>query len=268
VFNPEAGEAYHAFTTGYTGKDGSITLSAGLAHGVQKDATYGIYLSNVIADENTIRGYLMVNSVNDDFSATLRFPAETFSLPPVFYAVETRCPEETVNIFFPDASIESTHISTICPFPSWKKVETIKEANITLRNVGDEISFSWNGVTGDHEPEHMRKTELNDDTPIAVNKDFIRTVRNAARFTYHVSRSSPSNSSVSGGLSVNLQEIDMVTEKITGEDILNGGFAELKLSKDKRRGPFCLTLNNSNNFAVWPFIFICEAETLDICASV
>ena len=268
LFNPAAGEAYHAFVSGRTLKDGSIALAAGSAHGVLIGAVYGIYSSNVIADWNTVLGHLVVDNVNDDISSTLCLPmgSEPFHFPTIFYAVESHCPHKTVNIFFPDAS---THITTICSSPNSKRVESIKDANITLKLDKDIVSFSWNGVTNDN--ERMRKTARRTDVTLLSMKtekrQILRLVRNAARFTYHLTRSSPDNSLVSRGLTVQFQEVDAATEKPTGKDLLEGGFAELKLAVNETRGPFCLILKNENNFPVWPYIFICEPDGFDICAS-
>jgi len=265
VFNPAAGEAYHAFISGHTLKDGSIALAAGFAHGVQARAVYGIYASNVIGDRNRVLGYLVVASVNDDNNSTLRLPvgSEPFHCPTIFYAVESHCPHQTVNIFFPD---HSPHITTICSIPNSKRVESIEDANITLNFDKDTVSFSWNGVTNDN--ERMRKTTRRRDPSLLLmkreEKRILRMVKNAARLTYHLTRSSPDNSLVSRGLTAELREVDAVTGEPTGKDLLDDGFAELKLAVKETRGPFCLILKNENNFPVWPFIFVCEPDGFDI----
>lgn len=269
MFNPAAGESYHAFISGRTLNDGSIALSAGSAHGVQTGAVYGIYSSNVIADWNKVLGYLVVTSVNDDISSTLGLSIanDPFHIPNIFYAVEVHYPHKTVNIFFPNAS---THITTICSIPNSKRVESAEDANITLRfdKDRDVVSFSWNGVANDNK-RIPRPTGKKDANLLSMKdeKHILRMIRSAARFTYHLTMSSPDSSLVSRGLKVQLRAVDPVKEKPTGNDLLKGELAEFRLSVKQTLGPYCLVLKNENDFPVWPFIFICEPNGFDICTS-
>jgi hypothetical protein len=257
LFNPEAGKAHHAFISGKTEKDGSITLAAGEAHGVQKDATYVIYPSNMKANQNKRLGYLHIRSANVPTTSTLHFENESyFSLPPVFYAVETSFPGEMVKIFSPTGDI-----AKIEKFPSWELAELIGQANVTLKFADGYIRVSWNGVVGD--PEHMREIDPdNIDLIRTDDRDYrnriVRMIRDAARFTYHISRPSPEHSSILNELRVELREVGAA-------NVLNEeNFVELTLAKGKMRGPFYLNLHNHNNVPVWPFIFICEPASFSI----
>lgn len=286
LFNSAAPKAHHAFASGKVEKSGKIILAAGDAHGVQKDAIYGIYPSNIKnisfsrvlpdRDQNTCLGHLHVSSVDDATSATLDFVLDEaseaneageaseakgpyFSLPTVFYAVETYCPDEKVGIFVPPGheKIESS---------LGGKLKPLEEANITLKVIQDkEVGFAWNGVVGDCEA--MRQTEPDNFVSVSTDSpfDMIRTIRSAARFTYHLSRSSPNDSSISAGLEMELRQVDVSKEDINVLDS-TGKFVELEVAKGKPRGPFYLVLRNTNTVDVWPFIFICEPARLSIRA--
>jgi hypothetical protein len=264
LFNPAAGEAYHAFISGYTRKDGKIVLAAGSAHGVQRGATYGIYASNLKGTENKVLGHLVVQSVVTDTSAILE-EGGTFSLPVIFYAVEAHSPYQTVDIFFSD---DSPHNTMIKSSPSSKEVGESKKANITLKFDND-VSLLWNGVMNDNE----RVRETDHATSITISKEadkshILTVVGKAARFTYHVSRTSPDDSLVSHGLQAQLQEVDAATGQPNGKDLLDGDFVTFQLAKKETRGPFCLILSNHNDFPLWPFIFICDARRFKIRASI
>jgi hypothetical protein len=254
LFNPTGGKAHYAFIPGRTEIDGSISLLAGHAHGVHAGMMYGIYPNHVDTDQTPL-GHLEVVSVKDATTASLSPRHPDFSLPPVFYAVETRCTHETVEIFFPNDD-------DIAKSTSWKKAAA-ENANITLTIIDSDVDISWNGFAGSTRVE----TE-----PFRVRKDLMmKTIRNAARFTYHVGSSSDSSSSDSSSpplFEVKFKEVDEDTEKPKGKNLLGSpGFVELNITKGNVQRRFCLVIRNISNYDIWPFVFGCEPSTFSIRAS-
>jgi hypothetical protein len=278
VFNPRAGKAYHAFVTGHALKNGLLELAAGAAHGVQEGARYRIYSNNVITRENKIPEenkittdknegvYLVAKSVED---FTTLFHSSTAIFPSVFYAVETYCPSEQVNIFIPDPTALPDKIATLLGSNSeqWKQVETAEQANITLKTSEGKVSVLWNGVTNKGE---LRKTVFDDKTSISAEDldeaILARIFTYIARFTHHVSREPPpKNRSISEKLRVELQELDLFALDEDGQNIPIDGLV-VKMEVDECVGPFSLTLYNDNDFDLWPFVFICYPIVFEIGA--
>jgi len=256
LFNPTGGGAHYAFIPGRTETNGNLTLFAGVAHGVQQGATYGIYANHVDTKQNRL-GYLKVKQVHGAITAELCRPSPNSTLssclPPVFYAVETRCPHETVDIF---SSVDTPAISSL----SLKKAAE-NEANITLRLINDRVHFIWNGYA-----DTRVKTGTGNNLSIPDDKqELTKAIRHAERFTYHVGTSF---SSLSPPLfEVEFREFDKDTEEPHGKDLLVEGLADLTITKDNPRRTFCLILRNKAPFDIWPFVFICEPSQFSIRAS-
>lgn len=209
--------------------------------------------------QNKILGHLSISSVNNATGATLSLLEGLPALAPptVLYASEIWYPDEKVNILF-----TGTLPHNFNPLSSWEETRVPKDANITLNLSASTVGFSWNGVSGD--PEYMWDTQPVNLFSLSINdKQIKRTLRSTARFMYHLSQSSPEDLSLA--VEVELQRVDANNRKPDGKNILTDGFAELAISENKSMGPFCLKLHNSSSFNVWPFIFICDPRSFNIC---
>jgi hypothetical protein len=260
LFNPAGGSAHYAFISGRAETDGTFRLFAGAAHGVEKGTTYAIYTNHVQTDQKCI-GHLNVEDTTSTINAitTELSPRPldvSFNLPPIFFAVETRCPHQTVDIFPGDVDTSAIKSSI------WRETEEDK-ANITLKRIGDNIQFLWNGFA---DPGMRLTTGDADNLSIPHNQqaELSRAIRHAARFTYYVRPSRRPSSSL---FEVEFQEVDENTEDPTGKDLLQDGLVSLDITKNNSRRSFCLVLRNTANFDIWPYVFRCDPSRFSIRAS-
>ena len=262
LFNPAGGRAHYAFISGRAETDGSFTLFAGAARGVEKSTTYAIYANHIQTDQKCI-GHLNVKGGKHAIRAitTQLSPRPLdipFDLPPVFFAVETCCPHKTVDIFPGDVDTSAIKSSI------WRAAKE-DEANITLNIIDNNIQFLWNGFTD----SGMRVT-TGDANNLSIPHDeqakLIRAIGLAARFTYYVRPPNPSRLS-SSLFKVEFQEVDENTEDPNGTDLLKDGLVSLDITKDNSRRSFCLVLHNTAKFDIWPYVFKCDPSRFSISAS-
>jgi hypothetical protein len=256
LFNPRKGRAYHAFVPGRADTDGSLTLFAGSAHGVKKNSTFGIYKDHIAHDQSPI-GHLQVERVRNSTSK-LRLPDSGFDVPPVFYAVATRCPHETVDVFKPrDVKIQSSR--------SWRETEKAN-ANITLErsNISDQVKVFWNGFAG----PGIRIPKPGPDNCLSLPAgELAKVIRHAARFKYVVgSLANPPSESHAPLFEAEFQEVDKDSEKPTGRNLLKDKLVELNI-KDNDEPMYCLVLRNLAKVEIWPFVFRCDPREFKIGAS-
>jgi len=267
LFNPRKGKAHHAFVPGRAETDGTLTLFAGRAHGVTEGSTFGIYTHHIAHHQSPI-GHLQVERVRDSTTSKLHLPnSHDFNVPPVFYAVATRCPHEIVDVSKPDdVNIQSSR--------TWKETEEAK-ANITLeRNSNsDEVNVFWNGFAD----PGIRIPKPGPGNCLSLPADELaKVIRHAAQFKYVVG-SLANTLSQTPLFEVEFQEFDEVTEQPTGCNLLvkdKGNLVELKLNIKDNGEPmychepmYCLVLRNLAKFEIWPFVFKCDPRDFKIGAS-
>ena len=257
LFNPRKGRAHHAFVPGRAETDGTLTLFAGSAHGVKEDSTFGIYTDHIAHDQSPI-GHLQVERVRNSTTSKLRLPNSDFDVPPVFYAVETRCPHETVDVCKPrDVNIQSSR--------SWKETDKAK-ANITLErnSISNEVEVFWNGFAG----PGIRIPKSGPVNCLSLPADeLVKVISHAARFKYVVgSLANPPSESHAPLVEAEVQEVDEDTEKPTGPNLLKNNLVELNI-KDNDQPMYCLVLQNLAKVEIWPFVFRCDPRDFKIGAS-
>jgi len=101
--------------------------------------------------------------------------------------------------------------------------------------------------------------------PANDEKRILRMVRNAARFTYYLTRAASDDSSLSVGMQLQKVNDDGLAD---GVDILCGGFTKVDAPEGEKRSTYCLILRNNSKVAVWPFVFVCDPLYFCICAFV
>ncbi|KIM74799.1 hypothetical protein PILCRDRAFT_92415 [Piloderma croceum F 1598] len=281
VFN-SAGEAFDAFISCCTAEDGSIILEAGSAHGVQHGAIYVIYRSNVKSPQNIVLTYLVVSSVEDGFTAKLTFPEswrEDFKLS-VFYAVASHYPGKSVKINLPtpievtksSPDLNNLDTSTVEKIlessPYLKVVNKPEDANILVNFENNSVQFLWNGLKEDR--GHVQKdgetaTLMPPESDVQL---FQRGLKMAARFNYHLSRSSPID--VADNFEVQLHKVKEESKggenkQIAGEKIpmTDGLFTEVVL-KMSETCEACLHLHNNTELSLWPYVFIFDPSNFSI----
>ena len=180
-------------------------------------------------------------------------------MPPVFYAVATRCSRETVDVSKPsDINIQSSR--------SWNETEEAK-ANITLErnSTSDEVKVFWNGFAD----PGIRIPKPGPDNCLSFPADeLVKVIRHAARFKYVVG-SLANTLSQAPLFEAEFQEFDEVTEQPTGRNLLikdKDNLVELNI-KDNDEPMYCLVLQNLAKVEIWPFVFKCDPGELKIGAS-
>ncbi|KAF8329013.1 hypothetical protein F5887DRAFT_1005972 [Amanita rubescens] len=251
LFNPSGGRAHYAFIPGRTEANGSITLFAGSAHGIKEGVTCGIY-ANPVDTKQDILGFLNVTRVSDVTTAKL-CPPSGWDLPPVFYAVETRCLHQIVNVFV------DGNVTAPTEAPECKVVVTNDEAqaNIILRGKEGKVALLWKGTGAD--PKLRIKTP-SEDSKIAMSvpaddkQSLMRAIKRAARFTYYISSSQSSPPSL---FEVEFKEVNDDTEEPEGENLLKDRVAEVAIEHGSSKR-LCLVIRNNAKVDIWPFVFICD----------
>ncbi|KIM35900.1 hypothetical protein M413DRAFT_449525 [Hebeloma cylindrosporum] len=251
LFNPRKGKAHHAFIRGRAETDGTLTLFAGSAHGVTEDSTFGIYHHHIAHNQSPIV-HLQTERVQDSTTSKLRLPSSDFKVPPVFYAVETRCPLEPVDIFKPvDINLHQ--------YRSWNEGEEGK-TNITLERLSnsdtDKVKIFWNGFA---DPGRIKPGPEN--CLFLPADELDKVIRHAARFKYIVG--SLANTVSPPLFKVKFQEISTASGQPTGDNLLKGDLVELDIQGGEER-MYCLAIRNLAKFAIWPFVFRCDPREFKI----
>lgn len=145
-------------------------------------------------------------------------------------------------------------------FPSIQITDSADVANITLKfEDNGNVAFYWNGVTSDKPNLRGNYFIYTFDTssPRAV-----RMLKCAARFTHHLSRASPTNSSLAQALRV---EFQLVKEnKPSEQNILQNNYATIELKDGETLGPYCLVIHNTTEYDLWPFVITFDAGGLTV----
>lgn len=270
-----SGESFYAFIRCHSTLDLTFKLEAGSAQGVATDAIYAIYESNVKTDRNEVRGYAAVVSVDDAFSATLRFcdsQVEIDFKSAVFYAVLVHNPDESVNVYLSPPNVaaaspshSNTAVTKIIPEPYSKQTNNQGDANIILKPESYGYKFLWNGIkdAGNSMGATGMKLEFSNSGNVALKM--------AARFTYHLSRPPPASSMIAHPFEVELREVEYPSEHPNQRRpgkliaITKQPFADVELIRPSQ---ICLTLHNKTKLPVWPYVFFFDPEDLSICAPV
>ncbi|KAE9396982.1 hypothetical protein BT96DRAFT_91406 [Gymnopus androsaceus JB14] len=195
---------------------------------------------------------------NDDLTSVVSLFSEDnaqtpINVPTFFYAVEEPRDATKVKIALGDSTKVLDRIS------GWE-IGLDGEANVTLRQEGNQICFMWNGLGAD--PKLQRKN-WDDSFEASSTSQIQRYIRRAARFNRHIAAPSPSNSPISKKLRFLFHRIDTDRKKWTpiDKDLLQGkDRLELMLEENQTKGPYSLTICNDNAFPVWPYIFMCDPE--------
>jgi hypothetical protein len=258
-----------------------MNLGAGSAHGVELGAIYAIYRSNINSTKNRVLTYLVVSSVDDGLSAKLSFlggqPRVDFKLP-IFYAVASRLPGESVKINL-STSIAATESSprsnevdasikeVLRSSPYSTKVNNPEDANITVELERDHVKFLWKGLEEDRgrvQPDPSATRIYSDPSRFKLG------LKLAARFQYHLSR--PPLSGIAGDFDVQLHKVKEqpdgdANKPEAGEKIpiTDGRFAEVKLTTSESC-QVCLTLQNNTELPLWSYVFIFDPKSFAICA--
>jgi hypothetical protein len=254
LFNPTKGKAHHAFIPGRAETDGSFTLFAGSAHGVTEGSTFGIYTNHIAHNQSPV-GHLKVKGVLTSTTSKLRLlnADSDLAVPPVFYAVTTYCPQETVDV------LHSTDVN-IGSSVGWNKTEKAEEANITLERISDsdKVKVFWNGFAAPGiriNPGPENYLSLSAD-------ELVKVVRHAERFKRIVG--SLANSPSRPLFNVEFRKFDEDTDQPTGGDMLEDERVKLTIKKDNKKRRFCLVLRNVAKFEIWPFVFRCAPRKFTI----
>ena len=283
LFDRAGGGAYHSFIRGQAeiGKD--IKLSAGLAHGIVPETKLAIFYSNIKDVRNEkleLLGEVVVKSASNTTSILRRISdGRGLPLPSIFYAVETHYPAsevgKTVRILIEGDPAGYPDPFSIC---GAKKADNADDANFTLTFNGErKPSLSWNGATGDRKVD-----SLPDSCPVSFaeylfdqetdSQRFVRMLRKATRFAYHLLRVSPADSSFSPSLHLRLRDIGgSETTNTDGGgpkgDLLEASYVELKMEEDETRGPFLVDIVNKSEHNLWLHVFLFDPSMLNMCKS-
>ncbi|KIJ45998.1 hypothetical protein M422DRAFT_46320 [Sphaerobolus stellatus SS14] len=267
LFNRAGDGAYHTFILGQREVSGNIKLHAGLAHGVLPETKLAFFRSNVKSTENAKLddiGYFIVDSAETTTAALRPLAGNVLSLPSIFYATETSYPEgevgKVVKVVVQDLPEQYVRL---LPSSGTETVDQVEDANMTLKLNAEKPSVYWNGAKGDKESLRGDYKMLISDIENEPSEGrFVRMLKKATRFAYHLSRTSPADSLLAQSLHVQLLRGE---GKITHtDDLLNDLCVELKQKKDKILGPFYLDILNASNYDIWLYVFIFDPQSMSI----
>ena len=257
LFDRPRGGSYHTFIKAQKEVGGKIKLYAGQAHGIQPGMKLAVFNSNVTDIANSKRGCLVVNSVLTTTSILRRDLAQTLSLPAVFYASDTQYTGKNLKVVIEGLQDDADH-------PEWLQIAhevTIHDrphTSVSFNNGG--VSFIWQGLEDDGHLRGRYLTAVQNLSTTQARNRIVRMLTNAARFTYHLSRSCSAQSLLAKGLRVEVMKRGEEGDK----NLLENGCMTLVA---KESAAYCLRIHNTTGVDLWPYVYAFDTPCFGICES-